>query len=134
MEAAKRLALGYADEDDWAGVRVVASRVMEGEGGIEGVAGGSVVNPKGRLAPTNGWAWKALGSTEMVSSSFLQTIVFLNEAGFDADGRRSITTTTPRPLRLIRSPFEQTTKTYRLGPSLERPISGVDDIWPLSKL
>lgn len=67
-DAARRLAFGYADEDEWAQVRAIATRVMEGEGGVEGVAGGEVMNPAGRFAPTNGWAWKALGSTEMVRS------------------------------------------------------------------
>lgn len=65
-DAARRLAFGYADEDEWAQVRAIATRVMEGEGGVEGIAGGEVMNPAGRFAPTNGWAWKALGSTEMV--------------------------------------------------------------------
>ncbi|OXG33946.1 superkiller protein 3 [Cryptococcus neoformans Bt15] len=64
-DAAYRLANGYADEDEWARVRTIAVRVMEGEGGLEGVAGGEVLNPKGRFAPQNGWAWKALGSSEM---------------------------------------------------------------------
>ena len=66
IEAAQRLAKGYADDDEWALVRLVANRVMEGEGGVEGVKGGDVLGVKGRLAPKNGWAWKALGSTEMV--------------------------------------------------------------------
>jgi len=65
-EAARRLAFGYADDDEWALVRAIATRVMEGEGGVEGVAGGSVMNAAGRFAPKNAWAWKALGSTEMV--------------------------------------------------------------------
>jgi superkiller protein 3 len=65
-DAARRLAIGYADDDEWALVRAIATRVMEGEGGVEGVAGGEVMNAKGRFAPKNGWAWKALGSTEMV--------------------------------------------------------------------
>ncbi|EAL21087.1 hypothetical protein CNBD4630 [Cryptococcus deneoformans B-3501A] len=64
-DAAYRLANGYADEDEWARVRTIAVRVMEGEGGLEGVAGGDVLNAKGRFAPQNGWAWKALGSSEM---------------------------------------------------------------------
>ncbi|WVQ80586.1 hypothetical protein IAT38_002691 [Cryptococcus sp. DSM 104549] len=64
-EAAHKLAIGYADEDEWALVRSIAVRVMEGEGGLEGVAGGEAMNPKGRFAPQNGWAWKAIGSTEV---------------------------------------------------------------------
>jgi superkiller protein 3 len=67
-EAARRLAFGYADDDEWAQVRAIATRVMEGEGGVEGIAGGAVMNAAGRFAPMNAWAWKALGSTEMVGS------------------------------------------------------------------
>lgn len=65
-DAARRLAIGYANDDEWAQVRLIANRVMEGEGGLDGVAGGEVMNAKGRFAPKNGWAWKALGATEMV--------------------------------------------------------------------
>lgn len=65
-EAARRLAFGYADDDEWALVSAIATRVMEGEGGVEGIAGGNVMNAAGRFAAKNGWAWKALGSTEMV--------------------------------------------------------------------
>ena len=67
-DAARRLAIGYANDEEWASVRIIATRVMEGEGGVEGVAGGEVLNTKGRFAPKNGWAWKALASTEVVSS------------------------------------------------------------------
>jgi superkiller protein 3 len=72
-ESARRLAIGYADEDEWASVRTIAVRVMEGEGGVEGVAGGEALNVKGRFAPRNGWAWKALGSTEMVRTAVGRT-------------------------------------------------------------
>lgn len=48
-------------------MRIIAMRVMEGEGGVEGVKGGEVMSGKERFAPKNGWAWKALGATEMVS-------------------------------------------------------------------
>ena len=67
-DAARRLAIGYANDDEWASVRIIATRVMEGEGGVEGVAGAEIISAKGRLAPKNGWAWKALGSTEVVLS------------------------------------------------------------------
>ncbi|WVQ72893.1 hypothetical protein IAR50_002454 [Cryptococcus sp. DSM 104548] len=63
--AAHQLAKGYADEDEWAQVRLIAVRVMEGEGGLEGVVGGEALGTKARFAPQNGWAWKALGATEM---------------------------------------------------------------------
>lgn len=67
-DAARRLAIGYANDEEWASVRIIATTVMEGEGGVEGVAGGEILSAKGRLAPKNGWAWKALASTEVVSS------------------------------------------------------------------
>ncbi|ORY31409.1 putative translation repressor [Naematelia encephala] len=69
-EAGHLLAIGYANDDEWAQVRIIAMRVMQGEGGVEGVAGGEVLNPKGRFAPNNGWAWKALGSTEVHYKNF----------------------------------------------------------------
>jgi superkiller protein 3 len=68
-DAARLLATGYANDDEWAQVRLIANRVMEGEGGLDGVAGGQAMNPKGRFAPKNGWAWKALGATEMACRS-----------------------------------------------------------------
>jgi superkiller protein 3 len=70
-DAARLLAIGYANDDEWAQVRLIANRVMEGEGGLDGVAGGEVMTAKGRFAPKNGWAWKALGATEMVSRPFV---------------------------------------------------------------
>ncbi|GMK57364.1 hypothetical protein CspeluHIS016_0401980 [Cutaneotrichosporon spelunceum] len=73
-DAARRLAFGYADEDEWAQVRAIAMRVMEGEGGVEGIAGGEVMNATERFALTNGWAWKALGSTEMYYKNYPKAI------------------------------------------------------------
>lgn len=80
-DAARLLAIGYANDDEWAQVRLIANRVMEGEGGLDGVAGGEVMNAKGRFAPKNGWAWKALGATEMVSRNvvFIADLLALQE-------------------------------------------------------
>jgi superkiller protein 3 len=75
-DAARRLAYGYAAEDEWAQVRAIATRVMEGEGGVEGVAAGAV-KPEpgsGRFAPKNAWAWKALGSTEMYYKNYTKAL------------------------------------------------------------
>jgi superkiller protein 3 len=72
-DAAQRLAIGYAKDDEWAQVRLIATRVMEGEGGVEGVAGGEAMSEKARFGPKNGWAWKALGATEMVSACRVET-------------------------------------------------------------
>lgn len=93
-EAARRLASGYADQDEWSLVRQVATRVMEGEGGLDGVAGGDTMNLKGRFAPKNGWAWKALGSTEVVSCGVVSLLTI------------STTKTTPKRHRHTKSPYE----------------------------
>ncbi|WVR06249.1 hypothetical protein IAU60_003279 [Kwoniella sp. DSM 27419] len=69
-DAARRLATGYANEDEWALVRTIALRVMEGEGGLEGAVGAEAMNAKSRFAPRNGWAWKALGSTEVAAQAY----------------------------------------------------------------
>ena len=65
-EAARRLAEGYAREEEWALVNVVAKRVMEGEGGIEGGLSGQDAGAAGKFTPTNAWAWKASGAVQMV--------------------------------------------------------------------
>ncbi|KAJ9092721.1 hypothetical protein QFC19_008646 [Naganishia cerealis] len=73
-EAARRLATGYANEGEWALVNLIAKRVMEGEGGLEG--GLSTSNDKSanskKFLPTNAWAWKALGAFEMVNKKYAQ--------------------------------------------------------------
>jgi superkiller protein 3 len=65
-EAAHKLASLYADQEQWEQVRAIASRVMEGEGGLEGAADGEKLAGKSRFAPKNGWAWKAMGAVEVV--------------------------------------------------------------------
>ena len=67
-EAARRLATGYAIEGEWALVNLIAKRVMEGEGGLEGgLTTGDKSQNSTKFLPTNAWAWKALGAYEMVS-------------------------------------------------------------------
>lgn len=71
-EAARRLAEGFADEREWDLVEVVARRVIEGEGGLEGgdvhesSTGAAEGAAKARFLPTNAWAWKAVGVVELV--------------------------------------------------------------------
>jgi superkiller protein 3 len=66
-EAARRLATGYAMEGEWALVNLIAKRVMEGEGGLEGgLTSGEKSQNNTKFLPTNAWAWKALGAYEMV--------------------------------------------------------------------
>lgn len=110
-EAARRLAMGYADDDEWALVRAIAVRVMEGEGGVDGVAGGEVMNAKGRFAPKNGWAWKALGSTEMASG----TMGSCSPVMLVADDIHSSTGTLPRPRRRCKLLCEPSPRTSRPG-------------------
>jgi len=119
-DAARRLAIGYANDEEWASVRTIATRVMEGEGGVEGVAGGEVMNPKGRFAPKNGWAWKALGSTEMVSNAFIQ--------GFIADIIDSTIGIMPKRARRIKLLFVPTRMMFPLGSSSANHTSNVGGI------
>ncbi|KAJ9117523.1 hypothetical protein QFC22_004373 [Naganishia vaughanmartiniae] len=73
-DAARRLAIGYANEGEWALVNLIAKRVMEGEGGLEGGLSSSSdksANSK-KFLPTNAWAWKALGAFEMVNKKYSQ--------------------------------------------------------------
>lgn len=67
-EAARRLALSFADEKEWDLVEVVARRTIEGEGGLEGGLDGVDASAKAKYKPTNAWAWKALGAVELVSA------------------------------------------------------------------
>ncbi|KAJ3553260.1 hypothetical protein NM688_g3709 [Phlebia brevispora] len=66
-EAARRLALGFAEEREWDLVEVVARRTINGEGALEG--GADAVAPA-RYLPLNSWAWKALGVVELASIEF----------------------------------------------------------------
>ncbi len=113
-DAARRLATGHANDDEWASVRIIATRVMEGEGGVEGVAGGEVLNPKGRFAPKNGWAWKALGSTEVVGFIHLWLKRYLSI-------QFSITATMPKRLKRIKWLSARIRTMSPLGFNLVRP-------------
>ncbi|KAL0571344.1 Superkiller protein 3 [Marasmius crinis-equi] len=68
--AASRLARGFADEQDWDLVEVVARRIIEGEGGFDG--GGSAVSGSvaAKFLPTNVWAWKAVGIVELTRRKY----------------------------------------------------------------
>ncbi|KAL4074288.1 superkiller protein 3 [Scleroderma citrinum] len=73
-EAARRLAEGFADEQEWDLVEVVARRTIEGEGELgDGLQKeGGVVSS--RYLPTNAWAWKALGVVELSRRNYAQAI------------------------------------------------------------
>lgn len=82
-EAARRLAEGFAEEREWDLVEVVARRVIEGEGGLEGGGTGASSGAAAegaaaaRYLPTNAWAWKAVGVVDLVCSIFpLSTVTF----------------------------------------------------------
>ena len=90
-EAARRLALGLADEREWDLVEVVARRVIEGEGGT--VDGPETASP--RFQPLNAWAYKALGVVELVrdvrhacSSVFLLTMTISDPSTFPTSDTR----------------------------------------------
>lgn len=62
-DAARRLAEGFAEEQEWDLVEVVARRTIEGEGGLEQ---GAEKGPSSRYSPINAWAWKAVGIVDLV--------------------------------------------------------------------
>nr|ASF90201.1 hypothetical protein SPAR04661 [Bartheletia paradoxa] len=72
-EAARRLAEGFADEQEWDLVEVVARRVIEGEGGSD-IASGEEVSEKTRYKSGNAWAWKAVGVVELNHQAFQPAI------------------------------------------------------------
>lgn len=67
MEAARRLAEGFAEDREWDLVEVIARRAIEGEGGLEAGIEGAYVLGTMRYLPVNSWAWKAVGVVELVS-------------------------------------------------------------------
>lgn len=80
VEAARRLAEGFANEREWDLVEVVARRTIEGEGVLDlgiGAEGGVVA---GRYLPANAWAWKALGVVELSRGNYAQSIEALQIA------------------------------------------------------
>ncbi|KAI6026361.1 superkiller protein 3 [Pisolithus microcarpus] len=80
VEAARRLADGFANEREWDLVEVVARRTIEGEGVLDlgiGAEGGVVA---GRYLPANAWAWKALGVVELSRGNYAQSIEALQIA------------------------------------------------------
>ncbi|KAH6914120.1 superkiller protein 3 SKI3 [Coprinopsis sp. MPI-PUGE-AT-0042] len=68
--AAERLANGFAEEQEWELVEVIARRTIEGEGGLDA----GVKSAKEGDAPTNVWAWKALGVVDLQNSNFTGAI------------------------------------------------------------
>ncbi|OCH91806.1 TPR-like protein [Obba rivulosa] len=70
-EAARRLAEGFAEEQEWDLVEVVARRTIDGEGGLEG---GANAAPASRYLPLNSWAWKAVGVVELIRRNYAPAI------------------------------------------------------------
>jgi superkiller protein 3 len=64
-EAARRLAEGFVEEEEWDLAEIVARRTIEGEGGVEGA--GSAEPLSSRHTPMNVWAWKVVGLVALVS-------------------------------------------------------------------
>ncbi|PWN47052.1 TPR-like protein [Violaceomyces palustris] len=71
-EAARRLAVGFADEREWDLVEVVARRTVEGEGGAEALRG--EMASQRRHQSKNAWAWKAIGSVELERKHYDESI------------------------------------------------------------
>lgn len=71
VEAARKLAQGFAEEREWDLVEVVARRTIEGEGGVSGGGAAGQQAATSRFLPVNAWAWKAVGVVELVSRTGL---------------------------------------------------------------
>ncbi|KAH8828520.1 superkiller protein 3 [Flagelloscypha sp. PMI_526] len=79
VDAARRLAAGFAEEREWDLVEVVARRTIDGEGGLG--AGLDQSQDKGsRFLTANAWAWKALGIVELVNRNYHEAIQSLQTA------------------------------------------------------
>ncbi|KAK0440394.1 TPR-like protein [Desarmillaria tabescens] len=63
--AARRLAVGFAEEQEWDLVETVARRTIDGEGGSDAGLGPSTV-----YLPMNAWAWKAVGAVELARRKY----------------------------------------------------------------
>lgn len=64
--AAERLANGFAEEQEWELLEVIAKRTIEGEGGLDA----GIKSAKEGDAPMNVWAWRALGVVDLVGLNF----------------------------------------------------------------
>ncbi|KAJ1030223.1 hypothetical protein NDA16_001134 [Ustilago loliicola] len=76
-EAARRLAVGFAEEQEWDLVEVVARRTIEGEGGADAIGGNTAaaVQASRRHLSRNAWAWKAIGNVEIAKKRFEDAIL-----------------------------------------------------------
>lgn len=116
-EAARRLAEGFAEEREWDLVEVVARRVIEGEGGLEGgdptsSSGGAAEGAAAaRYLPTNAWAWKAVGVVELVRATLALNKSFV----ISIASHFRIVRTMDQLLPHSKSPFVQTQKINFLG-------------------
>lgn len=66
-EAARRLAEGFVDEQEWDLAEIIARRTIEGEGGVETQGQETKEALVSRHIPTNVWAWKVVGMVALVS-------------------------------------------------------------------
>lgn len=76
-EAARRLAVGFAEEQEWDLVEVVARRTIEGEGGavVIGDHTSAALHASRRHLSRNAWAWKAIGNVEIAKKHFEDAIL-----------------------------------------------------------
>ncbi|KAH7108181.1 TPR-like protein [Auriculariales sp. MPI-PUGE-AT-0066] len=75
--AAQYLAEGFADEQEWDLVEIVAKRTIEGE---SGQSADPVAAQAQKYLPINAWAWKALGIVELNHRNYQSSIGFLQIA------------------------------------------------------
>ncbi|PVG02399.1 TPR-like protein [Serendipita vermifera] len=74
-EAARRLAEGFVDEQEWELAELVARRTIEGEGGTEHQSQSGSSDLSSRHIPTNVWAWKVVGIVAMNKKNYTEAIM-----------------------------------------------------------
>lgn len=70
-EAARRLAEGFVEEQEWELAEIVARRTIEGEGAFEG---DQSTNVQSRHLTTNTWAWKVAGLVALNKQDYPEAI------------------------------------------------------------
>jgi superkiller protein 3 len=79
-KAAQQLCQGFAEEQEWELVEVIAKRTIDGEGGNDPESREADPRITTLYLPTNVWAWKAMGIVELMNRDYAAAIQSLQVA------------------------------------------------------
>lgn len=79
-EAARRLAEGFVEEQEWDLAEIIARRTIAGEGGVDTEGQGTKESLISRHIPTNVWAWKVAGMVALQKRNYPEAIQSLQIA------------------------------------------------------